>query len=75
MPVRFRLRAPAQARQRLFVKIVEAQARADLDNAFVAFNGMQIDAVLTSSDTFFVANARHIAELAISKRVAVLSTS
>ena len=55
----------AAARLHLFVRIIEVQAREDLDRAFAALRSARPDAVLISADTFFLANAERVAEFAI----------
>jgi len=64
----------AAARLNLLVRVVEVQTREELDRAFVALRLEPPDAVLVSSDTFFLANAQRVAELALASRLPVLST-
>jgi putative ABC transport system substrate-binding protein len=64
----------AAARLHLFVRIVEVQSREDLDRAFATLRSARPDAVLISADTFFLANARYLAELAVADRFPVFGT-
>lgn len=64
----------AAARLHLFVRIMEVQAADDLDRAFAALRTSRPDAVLISADTFFLANAGRVAELAIADRLPVFGT-
>ena len=64
----------AAARLHLLVRIVEVQTREDLDRAFAALGPVKPDAVLVSSDTFFLANAGRVAELGLAHRLPVFST-
>lgn len=64
----------AAARLQLLVRIVEVKSRDDLDRAFAALASDRPDAVLVSSDTFFLANAGRVAELALAHRLPVFST-
>ena len=64
----------AAARLHLFVRIIEVQAREDLDRAFAALKSARPDAVLISADTFFLANAERVAELAIADHLPVFGT-
>lgn len=64
----------AAARLHLLVRIIEVQTREDLDRAFAALRSARPDAVLISADTFFLANARRVAELALAHKVPVFST-
>ncbi len=64
----------AAARLHLFVRIIEVQTREDLDRAFVALRSPRPDAVLVSADTFFLANAGHLTELALANRLPVFGT-
>ena len=64
----------AAARLRLFTRIVEVQTREDLDRAFAALRSPRPDAVLVPADTFFVANAGRVAELALAQRLPVFGT-
>lgn len=64
----------AAARLHLFVRIVEVQSREDLDRAFATLRSARPDAVLISADTFFLANARRVAELALADRLPVFGT-
>ena len=64
----------AAARLNLFVRVVEVQTREELDRAFAALRSEPPDAVLVSSDTFFLANAQRVAELALASHLPVLST-
>ena len=50
----------AAARMHLLVRIIEVQAREDLDRVFASLRSARPDAVLVSSDTFFLANAGRI---------------
>jgi putative ABC transport system substrate-binding protein len=65
----------AAARLRLFVRIVEVRARDDLDRAFAGLQSARPDAVLVSGDTFFLANAGRVAELALANQLPVFSTA
>jgi putative ABC transport system substrate-binding protein len=65
----------AAARLRLFVRIVEVQTREDLARTFDALRSSRPDAVLVSGDTFFLANAGRVAELALANQLPVFSTS
>src|SRR5262249_2015112 len=64
----------AAARLHLLAGVIEVQTREDLDRAFATFRSSRPDAVLVSSDTFFLANAERVAELALAQRLAVFST-
>jgi len=64
----------AAARLHLLVRIVEVQTREDLDRAFAALRSARPDAVLISADTFFLANAGRVAELALAHQLPVFST-
>lgn len=64
----------AAARLHLLVRIIEVQAREDLDRAFAALRSVRPDAVLVSADTFFLANAGRLAELALASRLPVFGT-
>ena len=64
----------AAARLHLLVRIVEVQTREDLDRAFAALRSVRPDAVLVSGDTFFLANAGRVAELALAHQLPVFST-
>jgi len=64
----------AAARLHLLVRIVEVQTREDLDRAFAALRSARPDAVLVSADTFFLANAGRVAELALAHQLPVFST-
>jgi putative ABC transport system substrate-binding protein len=64
----------APARLHLLVRIIEVQTREDLDRAFAALRSARPDAVLISADTFFLANAGRVAELALARRLPVFST-
>jgi putative ABC transport system substrate-binding protein len=64
----------AAAHLNLFVRVAEVQTREELDRAFAALRSDPPDAVLVSSDTFFLANAQRVAELALASRLPVLST-
>jgi putative ABC transport system substrate-binding protein len=65
----------AAARLHLFVRVIEVQAREDLDRAFAALGSARPDAVLVSGDTFFLANAGRVAELALAHKLPVFSTA
>ena len=65
----------AAARLHLFVRVIEVQAREDLDRAFAALGSARPDAVLVSGDTFFLANAGRVAELALVHKLPVFSTA
>ena len=64
----------AAARLHLLARVVEVQTREDLERAFETFRSSAPDGVLVSSDTFFLANAKQVAELAVAQRLAVFST-
>ena len=64
----------AAARLHLLVRIIEVQTREDLDRAFAALQSPRPDAVLVSADTFFLANAGRVAELALAHRLPVFGT-
>jgi putative ABC transport system substrate-binding protein len=64
----------AAARLHLLVRIIEVQTREDLDRAFAALQSPRPDAVLVASDTFFLANAGRLSELALANRLPVFST-
>ncbi len=64
----------AAARLHLLVRIIEVQTREDLDRAFAALRSARPDAVLVSADTFFLANAGRVAELALAHQLPVFST-
>jgi putative tryptophan/tyrosine transport system substrate-binding protein len=64
----------AAARLHLFVRIIEVQTREDLDRAFAAVRSARPDAVLISADTFFLANAGRVSELALANHVPVFGT-
>jgi putative ABC transport system substrate-binding protein len=64
----------AAARLHLLVRIGEVQTREDLERTFSAMEAAPPDAVLVSSDTFFLAHAGRIAELALARRLPVFST-
>jgi putative ABC transport system substrate-binding protein len=65
----------AAARLRLLIRIVEVQTRDDLDRAFASLQSARPDAVLVSGDTFFLANAGRVAELALARQLPVFSTA
>ena len=65
----------AAARLHLLVRIIEVETREDLDRAFAAVRSARPDAVLVSGDTFFLANAGRVAELALAHHLPVLSTA
>jgi putative ABC transport system substrate-binding protein len=65
----------AAARLHLLVRIVEVQSREDLNRAFAALRSERPDAVLVSGDTFFLANASRVAELALANQLPVFSTA
>ncbi len=64
----------AAARLHLLVRIIEVQTPEDLDRAFATLRSTRPDAVLVSSDTFFLANAGRVSELALANRLPVLGT-
>jgi len=64
----------AAARLHLFVRIIEVEAREDLDSAFTALRPGRPDAVLISADTFFLTNAGRLAEVALAYRLPVFGT-
>ncbi len=64
----------AAARLHLLVRIIEVQTREDLDRAFAALRSARPDAVLISADTFFLANAGRVSELALAHRLPVFGT-
>ncbi len=63
------------ARLHLLVRIVEVHTPDDLERAFATLRSERPDAVMVSSDTFFLANAERVAELALANKVPVLSTT
>ncbi len=65
----------AAARLHLLVRIIEAQTREDLDRAFASMQSERLDAALVGTDTFFLANAGRVAELALANRLPVFSTN
>jgi len=64
----------AAARLHLLVRIIEVQTREDLDRALAALQSAPPDAVLVLADTFFLANAGRVAELAVAHRLPVFGT-
>jgi putative ABC transport system substrate-binding protein len=64
----------AAARMNLFVRIVEMRTRDDLERAFAAFRADPPEFVLTGADTFTLANAQRLAELALASRLPAIST-
>jgi putative ABC transport system substrate-binding protein len=64
----------AAARLHIFVRIIEVQAREDLDRAFAALRSPRPDAVLISADTFFLANVGRVSELALANHLPVFGT-
>ena len=64
----------AAARLHLLVRIIEVEAREDLDRAFAALKSARPDAVLISADTFFLANAQRVAEFAVADHLPVFGT-
>jgi len=64
----------AAARLHLLVRVIEVQTQEDLDRAFAALRTARPQAVLVSSDTFFLANAGRVAELALANHLPVFST-
>ena len=64
----------AAARLHLLVRVVEVQTREDLYRAFAALQASPPDAVLVSSDTFFLANSGRVAEFALAQQLPVFST-
>jgi putative ABC transport system substrate-binding protein len=64
----------AAARLHLFVRILEVEAPEDLERAFTALHSARPDAVLISADTFFLANARRVSELALANHLPVFGT-
>jgi len=65
----------AAARLNMFVRLIEVRTREDLDRAFDALRAEPPDMVLVASDTYFLANAERVAELALASRLPVLSTA
>lgn len=65
----------AAARVHLLVRVVEVGSRDDLERAFARFEAERPDAVLVSSDTYFLSNAGRLAELAVAQRLPVFSTT
>lgn len=63
------------ARLHLLVRVVEVATREDLERAFAGMKTDRPDAVLVSSDTYFLSNAGRLAELALAHRVPVFSTT
>ena len=64
----------AAARLHLLVRVIEVHTREDLDRTFAALRSARPDAVLVSSDTFFLANADRVSELALANNLPVFST-
>jgi putative ABC transport system substrate-binding protein len=64
----------AAARLHIFVRIIEVQARDDLDRAFAALRSVRPDAVLISADTFFLSNVGRVSELALANHLPVFGT-
>jgi ABC-type uncharacterized transport system substrate-binding protein len=64
----------AAARLHLLARVIEVGTGADLDRVFATFRSAPPDAVLVSSDTFFLANAGRVAELALAQHLPVFST-
>ncbi|MFO1325136.1 MAG: ABC transporter substrate-binding protein [Burkholderiales bacterium] len=64
----------AAARLHVVARIVEVATRDDLERAFAAMTSAPPDAVVVSSDTFFLANAGRVAELGLMHRMPVFST-
>jgi len=64
----------AAARLHIFVRIIEVQAREDLDRAFAALRSARPDAVLISADTFFLSNVGRVSELALANHLPVFGT-
>jgi len=64
----------AAARLHIFVRIIEVQAREDLDRAFAALRSPRPDAVLISADTFFLDNVGRVSELALANQLPVFGT-
>jgi putative tryptophan/tyrosine transport system substrate-binding protein len=64
----------AAARLHLFVRIIEVQAREDLDRAFATLRSPRPDALLISADTFFLANVGRVSELALANHLPVFGT-
>jgi len=64
----------AAARLHIFVRIIEVQARDDLDRAFAALRSARPDAVLISADTFFLSNVGRVSELALANHLPVFGT-
>jgi putative ABC transport system substrate-binding protein len=64
----------AAARLHVLARVIEVETGADLDRVFATFRSAPPDAVLVSSDTFFLANAGRVAELALAQHFPVFST-
>jgi len=64
----------AAARLNLLVRIVEVQTRNDLDRAFETLRSERPDALLVSADTYFLANAERVSELALANHLPVFAT-
>jgi len=64
----------AAARLQLLIRVIEVRTREDLELAFAGLQSEPADAMLIYSDTFFLAHAERIANLAIAKRLPVFST-
>src|SRR5947208_7412 len=62
------------ARLQLLIRVIEVRTREDLELAFAGLQSEPADAMLIYSDTFFLAHAERIANLAIAKRLPVFST-
>jgi putative ABC transport system substrate-binding protein len=65
----------AAAKLHLIVRPIEIHSRDDLERAFRASPGERIDAALIAGDTFFLANASRVADLAIQHRLPVFAPS
>jgi putative ABC transport system substrate-binding protein len=65
----------AAAKLQVLVRVVEVQAREDLERAFDGLVAWRPDAILVPSDTFFTGNAARVAELGTTRRIPVFSTS
>jgi putative ABC transport system substrate-binding protein len=65
----------AAAQLGLLVRIIELRKASDLDVAFTALESERPDAVMATGDTFFLANAERVAQLGMSHRLPVFSSS
>lgn len=64
----------AAARLQLLARVIEVRTPEELDRTFAALRSERPDAILVSSDTFMLANAARLAELALDQRLPVFSS-